>query len=108
MSTFGSVLRTTTFGESHGGYVGCIVDGIPPRLPLVEADVQPQLDRRRPGQSALTSSRDEKDRVQIVSGTERGCTRRHPRNSHLHDGAQRGPQAHRLRVDAARASLISR
>ena len=74
MSTFGSVLRTTTFGESHGGYVGCIVDGIPPRLPLVEADVQPQLDRRRPGQSALTSSRDEKDRVQIVSGTERGVT----------------------------------
>ena len=54
MSTFGSVVRTTTFGESHGGYVGCIVDGIPPRLPLVEADVQPQLDRRRPGQSALT------------------------------------------------------
>jgi chorismate synthase len=74
MSTFGSVLRTTTFGESHGGYVGCIVDGIPPRLPLVEADVQPQLDRRRPGQSALTSPRNEKDLVQIVSGTERGVT----------------------------------
>ena len=74
MSTFGSVLRTTTFGESHGGYVGCIVDGIPPRLPLVEADVQPQLDRRRPGQSALTSPRNEKDVVQIVSGTERGVT----------------------------------
>jgi len=74
MSTFGSVLRTTTFGESHGGYVGCIVDGIPPRLPLVEADVQPQLDRRRPGQSALTTSRNEKDLVQIVSGTERGVT----------------------------------
>jgi chorismate synthase len=74
MSTFGSVLRTTTFGESHGGYVGCIVDGIPPRLPLSEADVQPQLDRRRPGQSALTSPRNEKDLVQIVSGTEGGVT----------------------------------
>ena len=74
MSTFGSVLRTTTFGESHGGYVGCIVDGIPPRLPLSEADVQPQLDRRRPGQSVLTSSRNEKDLVQIVSGTEGGVT----------------------------------
>jgi chorismate synthase len=74
MSTFGSFLRITTFGESHGGYVGCIVDGIPPRLPLVEADVQPQLDRRRPGQSSLTSPRNEKDLVQIVSGTERGVT----------------------------------
>jgi len=54
--------------------VGCIVDGVPPGLPLTEADIQPQLSRRRPGQSALTTPRNEKDRVQIHSGTEFGYT----------------------------------
>jgi Chorismate synthase len=54
--------------------VGCIVDGCPPGMPLTEADIQPQMTRRRPGQSALTTPRDEKDRVQIQSGTEFGVT----------------------------------
>jgi chorismate synthase len=73
-STFGSVFRATTFGESHCRGVGVVVDGCPPRLPLTEADVQPQLDRRRPGQSRLTSDRNESDRVAILSGTENGLT----------------------------------
>lgn len=74
MSTFGTVLKTSTFGESHGIGVGCILDGIPANLPLTEADVQPQLTRRRPGQSTLTTARNESDTVSILSGTERGLT----------------------------------
>ncbi|KAF5212252.1 bifunctional chorismate synthase/riboflavin reductase [NAD(P)H] aro2 [Clavispora lusitaniae] len=74
MSTFGSVFRVTTYGESHCKSVGCIVDGCPPGLELTEADIQPQLSRRRPGQSALSTPRNEKDQVQIQSGTEHGKT----------------------------------
>ena len=73
-STFGSFFRVTTFGESHGRGVGAILDGCPPRLPLEEADIQPQLDRRRPGQSRLTTDRQESDRVTILSGVENGLT----------------------------------
>ncbi len=60
MSTFGTIFRVTTYGESHGKSVGCIVDGCPPGLPLVEADIQIQLSRRRPGQSNLTTPVSEK------------------------------------------------
>lgn len=74
MSTFGQYFRVTTYGESHGRSVGCIVDGVPPGLQLTEDDIQPQMTRRRPGQSALTTPRDEKDRVEIQSGTEHGIT----------------------------------
>ncbi|KNE57670.1 chorismate synthase [Allomyces macrogynus ATCC 38327] len=74
MSHFGTLFRVSTFGESHCKGVGCIVEGVPPGLPLTEDDVQPQLTRRRPGQSALTTPRDEKDRVTILSGTEMGVT----------------------------------
>lgn len=63
-----------SYGESHCLSVGCIVDGCPPGLPLTEADIQPQMTRRRPGQSALTTPRDEKDKVEIQSGTEFGIT----------------------------------
>lgn len=63
-----------SYGESHCRSVGCIVDGCPPGLELTEADIQPQMTRRRPGQSALTTPRDEKDRVEIQSGTEFGIT----------------------------------
>ena len=73
-STFGTIFRVTTFGESHGGAVGAIVDGCPPLLALTEADIQPQLDRRRPGQSALTTPRGELDAVRILSGAENGIT----------------------------------
>lgn len=73
-STFGTVFRATTFGESHGGAVGVVVDGCPPRLPLGEIDIQPDLDRRRPGQSRLTTQRDEADQVEILSGTFEGQT----------------------------------
>lgn len=73
-STFGTLFRVTTFGESHGRAVGAVVDGCPANLPLTEADIQPQLDRRRPGQSSLTTPREETDAVTILSGTETGIT----------------------------------
>lgn len=71
-STFGTIFRVTTFGESHGKGVGAVVDGCPPGLAISERDIQPQLDRRRPGQSRLTTDRDESDRVVILSGVENG------------------------------------
>ncbi|KAL4868815.1 hypothetical protein BDV12DRAFT_169093 [Aspergillus spectabilis] len=74
MSTWGDYFRVTTYGESHCRSVGCIVDGCPPGMELTEDDIQPQMTRRRPGQSALTTPRDEKDRVEIQSGTEFGVT----------------------------------
>src|SRR5437867_9466182 len=73
-NTFGHLFRITTWGESHGGGVGVVVDGCPPRLELTEADIQPDLDRRRPGQSKIVSSRKESDTVQILSGTFQGKT----------------------------------
>ncbi|KAJ2605270.1 bifunctional chorismate synthase/riboflavin reductase [NAD(P)H] aro2 [Coemansia sp. RSA 1722] len=74
MSTFGKEYRVTTYGESHCKSVGCIIDGVPPGLALTEDDIQVQLTRRRPGQSALTTPRNEKDRVTIQSGCEFGYT----------------------------------
>ncbi|KAJ5217629.1 chorismate synthase [Penicillium citrinum] len=74
MSTWGEHFRVTTYGESHCRSVGCIVDGVPPGMQLTEDDIQPQMTRRRPGQSALTTPRNEKDRVEIQSGTEFGVT----------------------------------
>jgi chorismate synthase len=67
-STFGHAFRITTFGESHGGAVGVVIDGCPPRLPLALEEIQADLDRRRPGQSRLTTPRQEADRAEILSG----------------------------------------
>src|SRR4051794_35317483 len=68
-NTFGHLFRVTTFGESHGVALGCVVDGCPPRIPLTAADIQPYLDKRRPGQSRFTTQRREPDLVKILSGT---------------------------------------
>lgn len=73
-SHFGTVFRVSTFGESHGTAVGCVVDGCPPGLDLSEADIQRELDRRRPGQSRIVTQRKEEDSCQILSGTVNGKT----------------------------------
>ena len=73
-NTFGHLLQITTWGESHGGGVGVVLDGCPPQLELDESDIQPDLDRRRPGQSKIVTPRDEADRVSILSGTFEGKT----------------------------------
>src|SRR5712692_6503519 len=67
-NTFGHLFRVTTFGESHGAAIGCVVDGCPPQIPLKAADIQHDLDRRRPGQSRFTTQRREPDEVKILSG----------------------------------------
>src|ERR1700742_4396066 len=67
-NTFGHMFRVTTFGESHGVAIGCVVDGCPPQLPLAVEDIQHDLDRRRPGQSRFTTQRQEADAVKILSG----------------------------------------
>ena len=73
-NSFGHLFRFTTWGESHGPAIGCVVDGCPPRIPLTEADIQPWLDRRRPGQSKFTTQRQEPDTVKILSGVFEGMT----------------------------------
>ncbi|WP_448581201.1 chorismate synthase [Thermaurantiacus sp.] len=73
-NSFGHSFRFTTWGESHGPAIGVVVDGCPPGLPLAEADIQPFLDRRRPGQSRFTTQRQEPDQVEILSGTYEGVT----------------------------------
>lgn len=73
-NTFGHLFRVTTFGESHGVAIGCVVDGCPPRIPLAAEDIQQDLDRRRPGQSRFTTQRQEPDQVKILSGVFEGVT----------------------------------
>src|SRR5687768_1717826 len=73
-NSFGHVFRFSTWGESHGPAIGAVVDGCPPGLPLAEADIQPWLDRRRPGGSRFTSPRREPDAVRILSGVFEGRT----------------------------------
>ncbi|KAE8717964.1 Chorismate synthase [Hibiscus syriacus] len=89
-STFGNYFRVTTFGESHGGGVGCIVDGCPPRIPLSEADLQVDLDRRRPGQSRITTPRKETDTCRIYSGVSEGVTTGTPIHVFVPNTDQRG------------------
>ncbi|PVX31965.1 chorismate synthase [Pasteurella langaaensis DSM 22999] len=73
-NSIGELFRVTTFGESHGIALGCIVDGVPPNMALTEADIQPDLDRRKPGTSQFTTPRRENDEVQILSGVFEGKT----------------------------------
>jgi chorismate synthase len=73
-NTFGQLFTLTSFGESHGAAIGCIIDGVPPRIPISEADIQPFVDKRRPGQSKFTTQRQESDTVQILSGVFEGVT----------------------------------
>jgi chorismate synthase len=73
-NTFGQLFRVTTFGESHGGGIGVVIDGCPPRVAFSEGDIQRELDRRRPGQSKLTTQRKEEDRCEILSGVFEGKT----------------------------------
>ena len=91
MNTFGKNFRVTTFGESHGKALGCVIDGCPSGIALSELDIQPLLDRRRPGTSPLTSPRSESDRVEILSGVFEGKTTGTPiamivRNTHHQSG----------------------
>ena len=73
-NTFGKIFRFTTWGESHGPAIGCVVDGCPPNIPINADDIQIELNRRKPGQSKFTTQRKEDDKVQILSGVFEGKT----------------------------------
>jgi len=73
-NTFGQLFRVTTFGESHGGGIGVVIDGCPPKIDISEAEIQRELDRRRPGQSKIATQRKEEDRCEILSGVFEGKT----------------------------------
>src|SRR5204863_5453712 len=73
-NTFGQLFRITTFGESHGGGIGVVIDGCPPKIDISETEIQRELDRRRPGQSKITTQRKEEDRCEILSGVFEGKT----------------------------------
>lgn len=88
-NSFGTLFRFTTWGESHGEAIGCVVDGVPPRIALTEADIQFYLDRRRPGQSRFTTQRKEPDTVKILSGVFEGMTTGTPISLVIHNEDQR-------------------
>jgi chorismate synthase len=97
-NTFGSLFRVTTFGESHGPAVGVIVDGCPPRLPITTQEIQRELDRRRPGQSAITTQRREPDVVEILSGVHDGLTLGTPIALMVRNQDQRGGDYDEMRT----------
>ena len=73
-NTFGKLFRFTTWGESHGPAIGCIVDGCPPNIKIKEQDIQIELNKRKPGQSKYTTQRKEDDKIEILSGVFNGVT----------------------------------
>ena len=88
-SSFGTLCRFTSWGESHGPAIGCVVDGTPPNIPLAEADIQVWMDKRRPGQSRFVTQRQEPDTVKILSGVFEGVTTGTPIGLHIDNGDQR-------------------
>ena len=88
-NSFGKLFQITTWGESHGAAVGVVIDGCPPRLPLTVADLQADLDRRRPGQSDITTPRKEADKVEILAGVFEGLTTGAPLSFLVHNSDQR-------------------
>ncbi len=97
MNTFGRIFRLTTFGESHGSGIGGVIDGMPARVPVDMEFIQAQLDRRRPGQSALTTSRSEGDRVEILSGVFEGLTTGQPIGFVVRNESQRSADYDNMR-----------
>src|SRR3954466_13750632 len=102
-SSFGQLFRITTFGESHGGGVGVVIDGCPSRIPLEVADIQRELDRRRPGQSSIVTPRDEADQAEILSGVFEGQTLGTP-IAILVRNQDADPEAYRKMADLFRPS----
>jgi chorismate synthase len=97
-SSFGTLFRISTFGESHGPAVGVVVDGCPPRLPITREEIQTELDRRRPGQSRITTQRQEADEVEILSGVQDGVTLGTSIALLVRNGDQRGGDYEEMRT----------
>ena len=88
-NSFGHIFKFTSFGESHGKAIGCVVDGVPPLVSINEEDIQYYLDRRKPGQSKFVTQRKENDKVEILSGVFEGKTTGHPIALHIKNEDQR-------------------
>ena len=88
-NTFGKFFRFTTWGESHGPAIGCIIDGCPPLIQLREQDIQKELNKRKPGQSKYTTQRKEEDKIEILSGVFEGLTTGHPISLIINNSDQR-------------------
>ena len=88
-NSIGKIFNFTTWGESHGKAIGCVVDGVPSNINLTEKDIQPYLDKRKPGQSKFTTQRKEEDKVEILSGTFEGKTTGHPISLIIYNKDQR-------------------
>ena len=102
-NSFGTLFRFTSWGESHGPAVGAVVDGCPPRLPIEAAEIQAELDRRRPGQSDIVTPRKEEDRIEILSGLFEGRTTGTPISLLVRNADQRPVQS----VPNSRSCLAS-
>ena len=88
-NSIGKLFNFTSWGESHGKAIGCVVDGVPPKIKLSEQDIQTYLDKRRPGKSKFTTQRKESDKVEILSGTFQGLTTGHPISLLIYNEDQR-------------------
>ena len=88
-NSIGKIFNFTTWGESHGKAIGCVVEGVPSNINLTEKDIQPYLDKRKPGQSKFTTQRKEEDKVEILSGTFEGKTSGHPISLIIYNQDQR-------------------
>ena len=88
-NSIGKIFSFTTWGESHGKAIGCVVDGVPSNINLTEKDIQPYLDKRKPGQSKFTTQRKEDDIIEILSGTFEGKTTGHPISLIIYNQDQR-------------------
>ena len=107
-NSFGQAFRFTTWGESHGPAIGCVIDGCPPGVQLSEADIQPYLDKRRPGQSRFVTQRQEPDQAGILSGVFEGLTTGTPISIEIQNADQRSKDYSEIAAHIAPATQISR
>ena len=105
-NTFGKIFRFTTWGESHGPAIGCVIDGCPPNIPLSEKDIQKDMDRRRPGQSKFTTQRKESDKAIILSGVFEGRTTGTPISIIIYNEDKRSRDYETIKISLGQDTLI--
>ena len=106
-NTFGKIFRFTTWGESHGPAIGCVIDGCPPNIPISEKDIQKDMNRRRPGQSKFTTQRKESDKVIILSGIFEGKTTGTPISIIIHNEDKKSRDTSLLKTNLDLGMLIT-
>ena len=107
-NTFGKIFRFTTWGESHGPAIGCIVDGCPPNIPISERDIQIELNKRKPGQSKFTTQRKEDDKINILSGVFEGKSTGTPISMIIYNKDMKSRDMRQLKINLGLDMLILR